>query len=385
MRVALVHDYLTQHGGAERVLEALHDLYPEAPVFTSVADLKALPAAYRSWDVRQSGLRWIPGAARVHRALVPAYPALFRSFRRALRVYDVILSDSSAWSHHAPAGPGAVHVCYCHTPARFLHGDAGYLGPARIPRPLRPPVAAMFAALRAADRRAARHVDRYVANSRTVAGRIRLAYGREARGVYPPVDLDRFADPCCRPDRDVPTAEPWYLVVSRLVPHKRVDLAVDACTRAGRPLKVIGEGRAGKELRRRAGPGVEFLGRLDDAAVAEHLRRCRALLLPAAEDFGITAVEAQAAGRPVVAFGAGGALETVIPGVTGVFFRAPTTASLVAALDELERRSWNPDRSRANAARFGRARFQAEIVAEVELAVRHHGSGVERHGQNDER
>lgn len=364
MRVALVHDYLTQHGGAERVLEAIHDLYPTAAVFTSVADLDALPAGYRSWTIEESALGRVPGAARVHRALVPLYPALFRSFGRALHDVDLVISDSSAWSHHAPRGPHGVHLCYCHSPARFLYGDANYLDPAGIPSALRPAASVAFASLRRLDQQAAAGVDRYVANSQTVAGRIRAAYGREAAVVYPPVNLDRFRGI----DPQTGQAD-WCLVVSRLVPHKRIDLAVAAFTRMGLPLKVIGGGRAESALRQMAGPTVEFFGQLDDDATARALAACRALILPATEDFGITAVEAQAAGRPVIAFGAGGALETVVEGETGLFFREPTIEALVEAVEALPRVRWNVDRIRGNAARFGVGRFQEELRAQIAAAL----------------
>jgi glycosyltransferase involved in cell wall biosynthesis len=364
MRVALIHDYLTQHGGAERVLEAIHDLYPTAPVLTSVADLAALPKFYRSWEIHQSPLGAVPGAARIHRALVPLYPSLFRSFERELRDVGLVISDSSAWSHQAPAPPGAVHVCYCHSPARFLYGDPGYLAPAGIPRVLRPATSTVFAALRRLDRQAATRVDRYIANSRTVAARIESAYGRTSAVIYPPVDLDRFRDL-----GDAVYSADWCLVVSRLVPHKRIDLAVAAFTRMGLPLKVIGEGRAEASLRQLAGPTVEFLGRLDDAATARALGACRALILPAAEDFGITAVEAQAAGRPVIAFGAGGALETVIPGETGLFFDELTVDAVIGAVEAFWRVSWNPAMARANAQRFSVERFQHELQAEIKMAL----------------
>ncbi len=363
MRVALVHDYLTQHGGAERVLEALHDLYPDAPVFTSIADFSVLPPSWRSWDVRQSLLGHLPGAAGWHRSLLPVYPALFRSFRRDLAQFDLILADSSAWAHRAPAPPGAVLVCYCHSPARFLYRDPTYLGPARLRAPVRALSRPVFAALRRGDRRAATRVDRYVANSRTVAERIARAHGREAPVVYPPVDVERFAAAA------VPDPAPWFLVVSRLVPHKRVDLAVDACTRAGLPLKVIGEGRSLASLKARAGPTVTFLGRLDDDEVARHVALSQALILPGQEDLGMTAVEAQAAGRPVVAYGRGGALETVVPGKTGVLFQQPTAESLLEALRVVSGRAWEPAVLKANADRFSAHRFAQEMRAQVEAAL----------------
>jgi glycosyltransferase involved in cell wall biosynthesis len=363
VRVALVHDYLTQLGGAERVLEALHELFPAAPVFTSIADPDLLPASWRGWDVRESVLRLAPAAGRWHRAAPPVYPLLFRSFGRELREYDVVLSDSSAWAHHAPAGPCAVHVCYCHSPARFLHGDPAYLGPARIPRPFRPPAAATFALLRRWDLRAAAKVDRYVANSRTVAERIRRVYGREASVVYPPVDVARFS---AAADRLPSEPDAWYLVVSRLVPHKRVDLAIAAFARLGLPLKIVGEGRSADELRTDAPLNVEFLGRLDDATTTGLMARARGLILPAIEDFGLTAVESQAAGRPVVALAAGGALESVVPGQTGVFFDEPTVEALSQAVRICEETDWDRATISANAARFGRERFKDEMRAIVE-------------------
>lgn len=359
MRIALVHDYLTQHGGAERVLEALHEQYPDAPVFTSLYDHDALPASYRSWDIRASRVSALPGVKQRHRLLLPFYPALFSAIGRQLRGYDLILADSSAWSHHA-AAEGAALICYCHSPARFLYGDQDYLRPAAVPGAVSPIAPALYRSLRALDRRAAVRVDRYIANSQTVARRIQTVYGRSAPVIYPPVDIERF-------DRGEPgEPEDWYLVISRLVPHKRVDLAIEACRQRGARLKVIGDGRSLRDLRATAGPTVELLGYQDDATVAELLRRCRALILPAKEDFGITPVEAQAAGRPVIAYNQGGALETVIPGETGVFFKEQTAASLAEALGTFETMTWDSGRIQINARRFGRDRFKREIAQLVD-------------------
>ncbi len=364
MRIALVHDYLTQYGGAERVLETLHELYPTAPIFTSVTDLSALPPSFASWQIHNSPMQRIPGAARVHRALLPLFPAAFRSFANALREFDVVIADSSAWSHSVVVRDDAILVCYCHSPARFLYGDQGYLGPARLPSPFRQLTPPIFAWLRRNDRRAAARVDRYLANSNNVTHRIQRVYGREATVIYPPVDVERYA-----PGNHPPDPEPWYLVVSRLVPHKRVDLAVTACHRLGKPLKVIGDGRALADLRRQAGPSIEFLGHLDDAGVIDHLQRCRALILPAAEDFGMTAVETQAAGRPVIAFGEGGALESVVEGETGLFFDRQTPDSLMEALRRFEDRKWHPEHAIANASRFSKTRFMEHVAKEIETAI----------------
>jgi glycosyltransferase involved in cell wall biosynthesis len=338
------------------VLDALHECFPDAPVFTSVLDLEALPEHYRSWEIHASWMGRLPGARRYHRALLPLYPPVFRSFQTALSEFDVVLSDSSAWAHHARGRNGALHLCYCHSPARFLYRDANYLEPAALPKAARVLLPPVLAGLRALDRRAGRRVDVYVANSNTVSDRIRHAYGREARVVYPPVDVERFAA------SEPVEIEPYLLAVSRLVPHKRIDLAVDACTRAGIPLKVVGTGRAMERLQAGAGPTVEFLGWQSDERVAELLRHCQAFILPGAEDFGITAVEAQATGRPVIAYGAGGALESVIDGETGLFFTEQSARSLQDAIERLTRISWDAERIRANASRYNRSRFRHEIA-----------------------
>lgn len=366
MRVALAHDYLTQYGGAERVLDVLHETWPDAPILTSIFEPAAFPPEWRTWPVRESFMGKLPAVAKVHRALLPLYPVAFATLGRSLRAIDALVSDSSAWAHHTPAPAGAVHVCYCHSPARFLWKDPNYLGPARIPGPLRPLAEVVFAGLRKLDVRAARRVDQYVAGSRAVAARVREAYGIVAPVVYPPVDVERFQLPPSTPD---PEPEDWYIVISRLVPHKRIDLAVQAFTEMGRPLKIVGDGRAAERLKAQAGPTVEFLGWRSDDEVADLLRRSRGLVLPGVEDFGITAVEAQAAGRPVIAFDAGGARESVIAGETGLFFPEATAPSLSAAIRRADAIAWDPAKARANAARFSADRFRREIVDIVEATV----------------
>lgn len=361
LRVGLVHDYLTQFGGAERVLVALHELFPAAPIFCSIADPASLPDVTQSWDVRESAIARLPGAAVYHRAMIPVYPAIFRSFEADLRNLDIVIVDSSAWAHHVPVEPTTGLLCYCHSPARFLYGDRDYLEPAALPPGVRHAMHAVFSGLRRSDRRAAERVDRFIANSRNVAARIERTYRRHATVIYPPVDLPSF-DPSIPP-------EDWFLVVSRLVPHKRVDLAVRACTRYGIPLKVVGTGRSESELRSIAGPTVEFLGRLDDHDVQALMARCKGFILAGSEDFGISAVEAQAAGRPVIAFGAGGALESIIPGETGIFFYERTAESLWDAVRAFDTIAWQPAKARANAERFSKDRFQREVMEEVRAVL----------------
>lgn len=371
-RIALVHDYLTQYGGAERVVEVMHRHFPEAPLFTGVVDLDGLPPGFRSVDIQPSFLQPIPGAGRRHRLFTPLYPLAFRQLGRRLAGFDIVIADSSAWSHHVKLRPEHVLICYCHSPARFLYADEDYLEAARLAKPFRLGVDAAAMGLRALDRRAANRVDRFLANSRNVAERIKRVYGRDARVVYPPVDTERFTiNPSVAP-------EEWFLVVSRLVPHKWIHLVVEACTRANIPLKIVGDGRSRADLEAIAGPTIEFLGQRGDDDVIDHLRRCKALILPGAEDFGMTAVEAQAVGRPVIAYGKGGALESVVEGETGLFFNDQTAGSLLAAIGRFNARRWDPAAARANAERFSTSRFLAELDEEIALAISARKSGASR-------
>lgn len=362
MRVALVHDYLTQYGGAERVLEVLHGMYPDAPVFTSLYDPKHLPAELQEWDIRTSPIANIPGADKTHRLWTPIYPQIFRQLGRSIPVdVDAVIADSSAWSHHAaPKAADVPLIVYCHSPARFLYGDRDYLGAAKL-GPLRPIANGVFGMLRTADRKAAGRVTQFIANSNAVRDRIRNVYDRDAQVVYPPIDTERF-----KPKNPV-EPEDWYLVVSRLVPHKWIDRAVRGCTAANVPLKVIGSGRAEADLRAMAGPTIEFLGELADADVVDHMQRCKALILPGIEDFGMTAVEAQAAGRPVIAARGGGALETVVDGQTGWHFSTTDESELVALL--LQSTEWDTSKIQKHAAGFGKNAFEAQIRQIVEDTV----------------
>jgi glycosyltransferase involved in cell wall biosynthesis len=372
VRIALVHDYLTQYGGAERVVEAMHCHFPEAPIFTGVLDLDGLPVNFREMRIHPSFLDRIPNAGKRHRLFTPLYPLAFRQMGPALADFDVVIADSSAWSHHVRLQPNQILICYCHSPARFLYGDDDYLTATRMPGLARFAIDAVAGGLRSVDRRAARRVDRYLANSGNVAARIKTAYGRDARVVYPPIDTERFSI-----DQSV-TPEDWFVVVSRLVPHKWIRLAVEACTRAGIPLKIVGDGRGRAELEAIAGPTIGFAGQRGDEDVVAFLRRSRGLILPGAEDFGMTAVEAQAVGRPVIAYGKGGALESVIDGETGLFFHEQTADSLLDAIARFSMQSWEPNRARANAERFSTQRFLNQIDEEIAAAISDRKSAASR-------
>jgi glycosyltransferase involved in cell wall biosynthesis len=352
VRLAIVHDYLVQYGGAERVVEALHQLWPEAPVFTSLYEAAAMPPAFAGMDVRTSFLQNLPAARRRFKLALPLYPAAMRSLD--VSDYDVVVSSSSGWAHGVRARAGARHVVYCHTPARWLYRTDSYVAAERLA------VAPVLPVLRRWDGRSAARPTDYLANSQAVRERIARVYGRLARVVYPPVDTRRFA---------VAAPDDYYLCVSRLNAYKRIDLAVRACERVGRRLVVAGDGPARDALRRVAGPRTEFVGRVSDADVAELLARSRALIVPAEEDFCITAVEAMASGRPVVGYGRGGLLETVVPERTGVLFPEATAESLARGLLRLERLELDPAAIRAHALRFDVRRFQAEMREIVEPAV----------------
>lgn len=350
MKVALVADWLNQLSGGERVREELHRMFPDAPVYTAVYDRSAFPDRLRGWDLRPSFLQNIPFARKRHQPFLPLMPLAFEQFD--LRGYDLVISTSSACAKGVIADPGALHVCYCFTPFRYLWDLRHDYARGGLAAPLIAPVAHW---LRMWDRVSADGVDHFVAISREVQGRIRRHYRRGSEVVYPPVDCEQF-----RPNGK--PAEDFYLVVSRLVRYKRVDLAVRAANRLGRRLLVVGDGAERRRLERIAGPMVRFLGRVPDSEVANLYARCRAFLFPGLEDFGIAPVEAQAAGRPVIAYGKGGATETVLDGVTGVLFGEQTADSLVDAIRRFEETSFDPAACRRNAERFDTAAFRRELL-----------------------
>ena len=351
MKLAIVCSWLNQYGGAERVLEVVHDMYPQAPIYTSIYCPQALPERYRSWDIRPSFLNRLPLIHRFHQVYLPFYPLAFESLD--LRGYDVVFSLTSAFGHGVITPAETRHVCYCLTPARFLWSYHSYIEREGLSRLARLGLAPFLKSLRQWDRLAADRVDEFIAISRTVQRRIAKYYRREARIIYPPVDTARFAI-----ERE---AEDYILVVSRLVPYKRIDLAVHAFNELGLPLRIIGEGRDRAALEAMAKPNVRFLGYLPDDQVREQMARCRAFIFPGEEDFGIAPIEALAAGRPAISYGAGGALDTIEEGVSGLFFREPTPEALAEAVRRLEGQRFDPQALRQQARRFDVARFRREL------------------------
>jgi glycosyltransferase involved in cell wall biosynthesis len=353
--VALVHDYLLVLRGAERTFAAMTEIWPDAPILTLLYDERGTEGRFLGRAVTTSPLQHVGARQCTFRRFLPLFPTAIRSL--SLDGFDCIVSSSSAFAHGARKPPGAKHVCYCYTPFRYAwHERRRAL--AEVPRPLRPVLDVTLRRHRAFDRRATREVDRYVAISELGRERIRRFWGREATVVHPPVEVERFS--IGRP-RD------YVLFVGELVRHKRPEVAIEAAVAAGRQIKVVGTGPELGSLESRYGREAEFLGRVEDEELAPLYAGAAALVVPNVEEFGIAAVEAQAAGRPVVGIDAGGLRETVVPEVTGVLVRGGDVGALAQALAaDLTR--FDPRSIRANAERFSRASFQTalrEIVDET--------------------
>jgi len=362
MRVALVHDWLNQMGGAESVLENLVALYPGAPVYTSIYWREAMPAAYRQWDIRPSWLNRVPGVKRHHQVFLPLYPLAFEGLD--LGGYDVVLSNKSGFCHGVITGPETVHICYCLTPTRYLWRYQDYAQSEGLRPAAHVLLAPVLLHLRMWDRLAAQRVDRFIAISSEVQRRIDKYYGRESEIIWPPVDVGRFAP--------APSGGDYYLSVGRLVPYKRVDLAVRACTQLGLSLKVGGTGRDMARLKAMAGPTVEFLGWVPDEALGELMAGCKAFLFPGAEDFGIAPVQAMACGRPVIAYAAGGALDTVIEGVTGSLFHEQTVEALSRVLAGFDAGQFDAQAIRRHAEQYDAAVFRTKIADAVARSYEEH-------------
>ncbi len=354
--MGLVHDFLVDVRGAERVFLQLCDMWPEAPIFTAVYDEHGTEGRFAGRTVHTSPLQRLRPSARTFRALFPLYPAAIESFD--LSGYDLVVSSSSAWAHGVFCDEGTVHVSYCYNPFRYAWNDyAPTLARRRNPV-TRAFLREAFQRWRAWDWIAAQRTDRYIAISRTTQARIRRYFGRESTVVHPPVDTKRFA-----PGR----VGEHYAIVSELMPHKQIDVAIEAFNKLRLPLVVVGDGPAARPLRRIAGPTIQFAGRVSDPEVAHILQSARALIVTASEEFGIAAVECQATGRPVIARGQGGALETVVDGVTGCLWSGgpDELAQVVLQFDDA---AVDPEECVRNARRFDVASFRKGIRAEIQAA-----------------
>ena len=375
MRVALVHDYLTQMGGAERVLDALLGMYPNAPIYTLIYDEGATKGMFADRDVRTSFLQKAPFARTQHRL----YPPLMPLATEHLDVsgFDLVISSSWSFTKGVLTGPGTVHVSFCHTPLRYAWDDSHrYVDEFdAFPKVLKIFARPALTYLRLWDRAAAQRPDVLVANSKHVKRRIKKYYGREAEIVYPPVRTTFFNDV----ERQAGDA---FLMAGRLMAYKRFDLGIVAAEQAGVPLKIIGDGPEARHLRRLAGKNVTFLGSVDDSQLRKELGATRALLFPQEEDFGIMAVEALAAGVPVIAFRAGGATEIIEEGISGVFFNEQTPDALADALYSFDDALFVKERLYERAQVFDESRFVEGMQRVIEHALKssfestNRGSGV---------
>ena len=359
MQIALIHDWLTGLRGGEKVLEALCELFPTATIFTLVHIPGSTSSIIESVPIETAFTQRLPGASRHYRWYLPLFPRAIESFD--FSGFDLLISSSHCVAKGAIPPPGALHICYCHTPMRYIWDRfSDYFGHGLKARLIYGPVSGW---LRKWDVRSANRVHHFVANSRHVSDRIRKYYGRDTDSViHPPVDTEFFT-----PSNAAP--EDYFLIVSALVPYKRLGLAIDCFNQRREKLFIVGTGPEEARLREHAGPQVRFLGSVGPEELRSLYRSARATLLPGVEDFGIAPLESQACGRPVIALGQGGALETVKEGETGIFFREPTAESLSAAVDKISSLSLNKAGLREWALRFSRDRFRTNFREFVECKL----------------
>ena len=358
-QVALIHDFLLDLRGAERVFAAICDAYPTADVFTAVYDEKGTEGRFASRSPQASYLQRLRPTSRTFRPLLPFYPAAIESLD--LRGYDIVISSSSAWAHGVLVDPGAVHICYCHNPFRYAWSEREATLAARNPL-TRPALRVLLSRWRQWDWIAAQRVDAYVANSAITAARVQRYFGRDSTVLHPPVELSRFSPG---------PVGAHYLVLAELMAHKRIDVAIRAFNELGLPLVVVGDGPEWRRLRRLAGPTVRLTGRLSDAEVADLLRGAQALVVTAEEEFGIAAVESLASGRPVIALRSGGVLETVTEGRTGTFYDdGDDPRALAAVVSAFDPDAVDPMDCVASARRFGVEPFQERLREIVDETAR---------------
>jgi len=360
MKIALVHDHLTQIGGAERVLKVFSSLYPEAPIFTLIHDEGRFHNFIDGARIRTSFLQRIPGSRSRYQWLLPLMPTATEL--HDLGQFDIVLSSSSAFSKGVITKSTTMHVCYCHTPTRYLWTDTHtYTNDLKIPRLIKKGVPFLLSQLRLWDQLAANRVDRFIANSKTVQERIKKYYRRASDCIYPPVAVDQF--------HISNTPGDYFLAGGRLVSYKKFDMICEAFNNLGLPLKIFGIGPELPKLRSIAKKkNIEFLGAVTDEQRAELYSKCLAYLHPQEEDFGITAIEAMASGRPVIALAAGGALETVVDGVTGTFFYDQDWPALADAVIRFDAAKYNPIKIRGHAQQFSVERFSKEVSSYINRA-----------------
>ncbi len=387
MKVALIHDHLAQDGGAEKVLKVLADMFPDAPIYTLLYDKENADKHFKNRRIETSVIQSLPGGIKHYQWYMPFMPMAVEFFD--LKSYDLVISDASAFAKGVITAPDTLHICYCHTPTRYLWSDTHeYINALKYNKYFKKIISLVLNYVRVWDRAAADRVDKYIANSKTVKRRIRKYYKADSTVIYPPVDIDKFSIAPTNPptplskggfnppnpplikggDMENPPLQKggeggYFLIGGRLAPYKRVDMVIEAFKKLDKKLKIFGDGVDMERLKKIAGDdkNIEFLGRVSDEEMADLYRKCQAFINPQEEDFGITVVEAMASGRPVIAFRKGGAVETIIEGKTGIFFNKQTPESLVEAVSKFDSNNFNPNEIRARAEQYGVERFKEEI------------------------
>ncbi len=356
MKVALVHDYLSQDGGAERVLKAFHELWPEAPIFVLFYDKKKI-IGFENAKIKQSFISKLPFNKTKYQWYLPWMP--LATERHNLHEFDVVISSTSAFAKGVLTRPDTLHISYCHTPTRYLWTDTHeYIEELKYNRLVKAFLPKLIHHLRIWDKMSVDRVDHFIANSGTVKNRIQKYYRRDSDIIYPPADIDNFEVSGEIGD--------YYVTGGRLVPYKRFDLVIQVFNRLGWPLKIFGDGQETENLRKLAKDNIKFLGRIDDREKARLLSRARAFIHPQVEDLGITPIESMATGRPVIAYPVGGAGETIIPGETGVFFKEQTWESLFDVILHFNYENWDSEKIRNRAEKFSADNFKDRTKRYVE-------------------
>lgn len=353
MKITLVHDYLIQYGGAEKVLEALCEIFPNAPIYTLLYDPKLVSERFPNRKIHSSFLQKIPFIIKHHRSFLTLMPLAIEQFD--FSKYDLVISDSASFAKGIITNPPTTHICYCYTPTRYLWDDCHrYLSDFRLPILVKKMAPYFLSRLRIWDYYASDRPDFFIANSEFVRQRIKKYYKKDSIAIYPPVGTDEFYISN--------GAKDYFLMVGRLLPYKKFDFVVKVFSENGLPLKVIGEGPEKKRLKKLAGRNIEFLGFLEDESLKKYYTECKALIFPQEEDFGIVPLEAMASGRPIIAYKAGGALETIVDGKTGVFFEKQEKQFLLDAISRFDKINWNPEEIREHAKKFDKEVFKKNIL-----------------------
>jgi len=359
MKIALVHDYLVQYGGAERVLECLAEIWPYAPIYTLIYDEEKTHGIFKGKRIYTSFLQNIPYSKKNHRIFPPLMPPAIEQFD--LSKYDIVLSDSSSYAKGAITPPGTLHICYCHTPMRYAWDDCQkYIDEFDFPRLVKRLVPFLMNYIRIWDRVSADRPDEYIANSRFVSGRIKKYYRRGSTVINPPIDTEKFFVSS--------ETEDYFLMVGRLITYKRFDIAVSAFNRLGWKLKIVGRGPDLPKLKKMAKSSIEFTGRVSEEDLPKVYAKAKAFIFPQEEDFGIVAIEAMASGKPIIAFRGGDIVEHIVEGREGMFFEEQTPESLIEALKKFDHTKFDPHHIREKALPFDREIFKGKIKDYVENA-----------------